>query len=287
MGTAELSGLFPDLVVPLNEAGDILIRDYIVHVQRMARIGEISGVVVDGRAGEHEGFDDAEREGLLEAVASAAPRGFPWVVGIHASAPDAASAEIETAARHGATAVILLGVPATEVAEVARSSAVGVIASLSASDELSAGSLASTDNVIGILTNTHDPRAFARLAGSVGDQTKLFAGSAGYSLVNHLATGADGAILAEANVAPEAWGRFVSGGLGGDWGRAMTAYSAVVVHLFDALGGGESDVTVAALKTALTQLTVFNTAELRVNADEEVDTDAMHTALVRAGLLLD
>ena len=284
MENEELSGLLPDLVVPLDASGAILIRDFIVHVQRMAHVREISGVVVVGSAGEHGGFDEAERVSLLEATASAVPPGFPFLVGIHARTVGDARSEIAAAAAHGASGVVLFDLPPDRVGAATSGAPIPVLAASPADADV-AGGLAALDAVTGLVVDSHDAQAFARLGDAVDGAAKLFVGAAGHELIEHLEAGAHGAILTEANVAPDAWGRVVAGTLRGDSTRAADAFRDVVVHVVDALGGDSGRSAVPAIKTALAEIGVFDTAELRTPGDD-VDIDELKAGLVRAGLLL-
>lgn len=103
-----LRGLHVDLVAPCSADGRLLTREYQTHLRRMARVGDIEGVIVNGPAGEACVLDRDARMRILAAALAASPAGFSLLAAIPADAEmidDEARAAIEA----GVTGIVVLG----------------------------------------------------------------------------------------------------------------------------------------------------------------------------------
>ena len=295
--TGNLSGLFVDLVVPLDTNGSILERDLIVHIQHMARAHTVNGVVILGSAAEYNRFDAAERRRLIEISTASVPEGFPCGIGIHATDPASAVAEIAMAAEAGGGGGCLFvpeGSNAGDfVTTVAAESELFLLVDLGARqgsnlDLETLAAAASPERVEGIRTPTTDPDALGQERSILEGRASLVGAADGSSVISQLEAHVDSVMLSASNAFPELWGRCVAAALEGDWDRAHSTYEEKLIPLcaaMDVLGAARHTL---AIKSILSLLTVFSGATTRDDAspanDEELQK--MRNYLVGAGLML-
>lgn len=306
-----LRGLYPALPLPLDASLNFLDREFTVHVQRMARIGKVAGVVVNGHAGEVASLSDKERKQVVEVAAGAAPRGFPVVAGVEASSTEQAVGRAQDARDAGADALLVLppfealalrsGAKDPDVCrefftDVAASVDVPIIVfqyphwtGVSYPTECLV-EIAAIDQVIGVKNAVWRVEDYIEQYHAVKGKAATLAACDGPELIAMMMAGADGALLGISNVGTALWADFVDGCLAGDYERVAPVFfnqlHPLAHSVFGDIERGEGGF-VRRTKEALVQLGLFSTARVRppqpqTTGDEQ---SRVKETLVSTGLL--
>jgi len=104
------SGVAVALVTLFDDAGALLAKETAEHAARLAARG-VTAIVVAGTTGEAATLDEDERDDLVRAVRAAVPAGVPVVAGTGAPSSRQAARLTRRAADAGADAVLVLSPP--------------------------------------------------------------------------------------------------------------------------------------------------------------------------------
>ena len=235
-----LTGVMVALATPVYEDGGV---DDQGLERLIARVldGGVVGICPAGTTGEGASLSLDSRLAVVDAVRRQAPQSMPVVPGIFAESVEAAATEAEAYARHGADAVlvspphyyILGGEDVIRFLEqVADRSPLPVVAyhipafTKNPVPAESAARLAAHPAIIGIKDSSRDMEYLLsvldglREAG-IGPERFAIATGTDTMLLASLAAGAQGAIVASANVAPELSCRALEAWRDGDAARAQ------------------------------------------------------------------
>ena len=217
MTTDWLCGVFPPIPTPFDRKGDLALDRLADNIASWSR-HPLSGLVVLGSNGEAVHLDCSERRRLVAAAREAAPDDWPIIAGAGALSTRETIAFCREAADAGARAVLVLPpsyyrsqmtaeVLTAHFNAVADASPVPVIVynmpactGLDLDAQLIAR-LAEHENVIGLKDSSGNVVKLATLRGMVDTEFRILAGSAGFFLPA-LSVGADGGVMALANLAP-------------------------------------------------------------------------------------
>jgi len=217
MNTEWLCGVFPPIPTPFDAEGDLTLDRFAENIAQWAQ-HPLSGLVVLGSNGEAVHLDRGERRRLIAAAREAAPEDWPIIAGSGALSTRETIALCRDAGDAGARAVLVLPpayyrsqmTPDVLVAHfdaVAEASPVPVVVyNMPACtgidlDAPTIARLAEHGNVIGLKDSSGNVTKLATLRGMVEPSFRILAGSAGFFLPA-LSVGADGGVMALANIAP-------------------------------------------------------------------------------------
>jgi len=217
MTTDWLQGVFPPIPTPFGEDGALALDRLRDNIARGAGHA-LSGLVVLGSNGEAVHLDRDERRRMIAAACEAAPQPWPIIAGCGALSTRETIALCRDAADAGARAALVLSpsyyrsqmTPDALVAHfeaVADASPIPVIVyNMPACtgidlDAPTIARIAEHGNAIGIKDSGGNVTKLATLRGMVDAEFRILAGSAGFFLPA-LSVGADGGVMALANIAP-------------------------------------------------------------------------------------
>jgi 4-hydroxy-tetrahydrodipicolinate synthase len=211
-----MDGIAPPLVTPFDEDGDVD-EDRLVRLVDWITDRGVDFLVPCGSNSEAELMSVEERARVVELVTDRAPDDVPVLAGTGHPGLAETLRQTDLAAEAGADGALVVtpfyfghdqATMAAYYREVADESPIPVylysVPQLThvALDPGTVGDLAEHPNVAGMKDSSGDLEAFQRERQLAGDDFELFVGS-GSVFAHALAAGADGAILALANVAPE------------------------------------------------------------------------------------
>jgi 4-hydroxy-tetrahydrodipicolinate synthase len=311
-GALQLRGLYPAPVIPLDETGKLLPREFIVHIQRIARVGvSVGGVVVNGHAGEVTTLGGAERRTILDLTKQAAPRGFHVIAGVESLSTELAIEYARDAKEGGADAALVfppfdyfprkgmartVEAPYRFFSEIAAAVDIPLVVfqypvwtGISYTTETLV-KLLEIDNVVAIKNATWHVDTYKEQYDAVAGVVPVLAAADGPELIEMLEYGAQGALIGVSNVGTELWAEVVTGCLEGRTEDVRSLFLDRLVPLAHALFGdveSGSKSFNALMKEALVQLGYFSTSLVRgpeLNVTD-ADRETVHAGLVTAGLL--
>lgn len=211
-----LRGIFPALVTPFTAAGELDAAALRALVRRL--LPQVDGVVAGGTTGEFVSLSEAERRRLLEIVLEEVDGRAPVLAGTGCASTRDTLALTRHAKAAGATAALVVSPfyfrpTFNEVYEHFEAvDAVGLPLVAYNIPQCSgthlrwwtAEGLAFLENVVGLKDSSGDVAFLMALFEKVGDRMAVLCGHDEIVLAA-LAAGADGAVLASANLIPERW----------------------------------------------------------------------------------
>lgn len=217
MTTGWLQGVFRPMPSPFNARGELALNHLRTNLE-WGRGPLLSGFVLLGSNGEAVHLDDGERRNVIECVRDAIPDDLRIIAGTGMLSTRQTIALTRDAAKAGANAAMVLppfyyrtqmteDAVQTHYCAVANASPIPIViynvpgcTGVDLDVEAIVG-LAEHENIVGLKASTGNVVKLATLRGEVGSAFRLLAGSAGF-LLPALTVGADGAVLALANLAP-------------------------------------------------------------------------------------
>jgi len=202
---------------PFDEHGDLALGHLKANLE-WGRDPLLSGFVMMGSNGEAVHLDNDERRTIIESVRAAIPDSLRIIAGTGTFSTRETITLTRDAAKAGADAAMVLppSYYRTQMTDeavqkhfyaVADASSIPIViynvpgcTGIDLSAETIA-KLASHENIVGLKASTGNVVKLATLRGALGSGFRLLAGSAGF-LLPALSVGADGAVLALANLAP-------------------------------------------------------------------------------------
>jgi dihydrodipicolinate synthase/N-acetylneuraminate lyase len=241
MGPAWLRGVFPPVATPFAADGSLAapVPGYFEH---LAESG-IDGVVVLGSNGEAPLLDERERLTWIRAARRSLPKPLRLVAGTGVNGTGATIRLTEAAAEAGAEAALVI-TPSyyrrnitvealtAHYRAVAEASSIPIIiynVPVFSGFDLPAEwlpAIASHPNVVGIKDSSGDLDRIRRIRAAMGPEFIVLSG-AGERLMQAIEAGADGGIVALANVAPLACARVRAASFGGDRAVATQVQASV------------------------------------------------------------
>ena len=216
MKTSWFQGVFPALVTPMHANGKIdeeRLRDLVRHL-----LPDVSGVVVCGTTGEFSAMELQERQKAMDIVVETVADQRPVIVGTGAASTKEALAFTRYAKDHGASAALVVTPyyfkPAfNEIYEYYKALNKLGFPLIAYNIPQCAGShqfwwttegICHLDNVIGVKDSSGNLAYFAALTDKLKGKVSLFCGHDEVGQAA-LGMGADGLILASANLIPDIW----------------------------------------------------------------------------------
>jgi len=217
MTTDWLRGVFPPIPTPFDGEGGLALDRLAENVTWWSQHA-LSGLIVLGSNGEAVHLDRDERRRMVTAAREGAPEDWPIIAGTGVPSTRETIALCCDAANAGARAALVLppsyyrsqmtpDVLAAHFEAVADASPVPVIVyNMPACtgldlDAPTIARIAEHENVIGLKDSSGNVVKLATLRGLVDSEFRILAGSAGFFLPA-LSVGADGGVMALANIAP-------------------------------------------------------------------------------------
>lgn len=230
--------LLIDLAVPHAADGSMFERRFIVHVQQMAQVAAVTGVLVNGPLLAAEPMDADGRRRLCELAVAAAPTGFPVWVGIDIDAADDVRAAIESAHRQSVSGVVLMPTGSISLAALLAASEAHSLPSLVWLDSNALDSLdpchvlAESISSVNLLVQTNTMDQYRHALNLVGESgTVLAYSTTGTDVTARLAAGGRGAVVAAANAAARDFGKALSSPERGDALPPAAAHVAAAVEV--------------------------------------------------------
>lgn len=218
MSTSWLQGVFRPMPTPFDARGELALAHLRANLE-WGRGPLLSGFVLMGSNGEAVHLDDGERRSIIESVRSAIPDDLRIIAGTGMLSTRHTIALTQDAAKAGANAAMVLppSYYRRQMTDEALQSHYHALADASpipiviynvpgcTGIDLDAEAivrLAEHENIVGLKASTGNVVKLATLRGATESEFRILAGSAGF-LLPALTVGADGAVLALANLAPE------------------------------------------------------------------------------------
>ncbi len=239
--SAPLAGLLCPVTTPFTPAGPADPDRLAAQIRIYEGLG-VDGILLFGTSGEGPLLDDAEEADLLAAAREALPPGRPLMVQVGRESARAAAAAAARAVAAGADALLCLPPRYYPVGAAGLGAYFRAVAGAAegrpvlayhipqrSGVDLPPGPLAEwagEGTIAGIKDSAGDLELQARLRRSEGSAFAIFNGRAAVT-AEALGAGADGAILAVADVAPEAAVRLVAASRAGDDVAAAGAQAAL------------------------------------------------------------
>lgn len=309
---ADLRGLYPAPVLPLDDRCELLEREFVVHVQRLARVGAtVGGVVVNGHAGEVTALGRPERRRVIELARSAAPKGCAVIAGIESLSTRGAIEHLQDAKEAGADAALVFppfdyfprkGMARSVEAPLRFFTALGeavdlplivfqypIFTGISYTTE-TLDRLAELEPVIAVKNACWEVQAYIEQYDAIAGRVAVLAANDGPELIDMLSHGAEGALIGVSNVGTEIWAEVVQGCLDGEGERVRGIFTERLVPLAHALFGaietGDKSFN-ALMKEALVQLGYFSTSQVfgpELPVTDE-DRETVKAGLIASGLI--
>jgi len=306
----KLTGLFPAPAVPFAPDSSLAEDEFSSYMTSTGAIEGVSGVAVNGHAGEVVSLTEAERLRVVSIARDAMPAGKKVIAGVD---PAVASWGIDTlhrTAEAGADAVLV--VPPFDFMSrraIGRSTqaAVQYFEELATAgvpivvfqyphttgcdyttEALSA--IADIDNVIGLKNAVWHAELYVEQYHAVKDKISVLAACDAPELFSMMMTGADGLLLGASGVGTELWAGYVRNMADGDYDEARQVFVERLMPILDATFGVTRyrSATFSALtKHALFLMGAFTSARVRLPEVEPSPEDQEHVkrALASIGLI--
>lgn len=292
-----IAGVFPPLPTPFDDAGSIS-YEALARNLRWWNAQDLPGYVVLGSNGEAVHLSEPERIAVIESVRARTPDDRWVIAGTGLLATDATICETRSASAAGAGAVVVLPPyyyrgQMTDAAlrdhfvAVADASPVPVLlynmpanTGIDLQADLVA-ELSEHPNIAGIKDSGGNIAKLGELRDGVRKEFVILAGSAGF-LLPALSVGADGGVLALANIAPSLCTAIVSLAGASAWAEARDIQNRII--------SANSAVTrrwgVPALKAALDMMGLYGGPPRRpLTPLPEAARSELRTILTKAGIL--
>jgi 4-hydroxy-2-oxoglutarate aldolase len=230
------TGIIPPVVTPFTKSGELDLNALQSTIQWLEP--QVDGFLILGSNGEVPYLTEAERTQVLEAAREAVPVGKPFIAGTGGEATAQVIERCNIAAKIGADAVLVIApfynrgsmtpsVLETHFRVVADACPVPVyvynipqVSGIAHSPAWMA-SVAQHPNIAGLKDSSGDIMALTETARVVDANFNVLTGNAP-TLLPALSIGAQGAILAAANVIPSIFGKLRSAFVTGDLPAALT-----------------------------------------------------------------
>lgn len=213
----KLTGIIPPVVTPFDKTGELDLRALKGFIKQLEP--RVDGFLILGSNGETPYLEASEREQVVDAARSAIPQHIPMMVGTGAESTQATIQRTQRAAQQGADAVLVLApyynrasmtpqILDKHFRNVADAASIPVyiynipqVTGITHSSTWLAG-IATHPNIKGMKDSSGDVMALTETLRMVPKDFNVLTGNAP-TLLAALAVGAEGAILAAANVIPE------------------------------------------------------------------------------------
>ncbi|MCA9878566.1 MAG: 4-hydroxy-tetrahydrodipicolinate synthase [Thermomicrobiales bacterium] len=263
----ELRGILPALVTPLEPDARTVDTLALQHLVDHVLGAGCSGVVVLGGTGEYTALSASQRERAIAATVAHVAGRVPVAVGIVSPGLGDAVQTAQYAERHGATYVMCVtpyyaagsqrGITDWFRLFAAETSLPIILYNIPSRTGVNlepatvANLVEQVDQIVGIKECNTSLLHFSQLVGLVGERLAVLSGEDHYALP-HLLTGAQGAVLASANLIPGAWTDLFRAVASGDVRRAQEIY----LRIEPLLNAIFSELNPGPLKTALRHIGV-------------------------------
>lgn len=258
----ELRGIYPALVTPLEPDARTVDTPALHRLVDHVLEAGCAGVVVLGGTGEYTALAASQREKAIAATVEHVAGRAPVIVGIVAPGLGDAVQTAQFAESHGANYVMCItpyyatgsqqGV-AEWYRQFAAETALPIVlynipsrTGINLEPTTVADLVEQVDRIVGIKECNTSLLHFSRLVDLVGNKISILSGEDHYALP-HLLTGAQGAVLASANLVPGAWVELFQTATSGDLRRAQEIY----LRIEPLLNAVFSELNPGPLKTAM------------------------------------
>ncbi len=304
--------LIPATVTPFREDGSIDYEDLERHISTVCAVDGVSGIAVNGHAGEVLTLSPGERARIVSVARGTMPSGLKLIAGIESHTPDGLVREGLAAREAGADGLLVL--PPFDIRPYRRlsqdpESVYAVFSRLDREVGLpmivfqyaeSSGSaysvpallrIAELPKVVGIKAGAGDVARYAEIHDALGGRVAMLAASDGPPLLGMLLHGADGALIGISVVGTSLWSRLVREATTGSAQRAKEIFNSACIPLMRAIFEYQLPKSLVnpfgATKEALVQLGQLRTSQVRPPSlpPDEGRRMAIREALTQAGLV--
>ena len=227
----KLTGLIPATVTPFDAKGQIVEDDLYRHVKRVAKTDGVTGIAVNGHAGEILSLNSEERAQVVKVAKKAMPSGKKLIAGIDGRSIPELVREGKKAADNGADGLLVL--PPFDVRPYKRLAQHGptvhklfqalsnevdlpmVIFLYPEKDgctypDLVLESLTDIKNVVAIKAGAGNVTRYSGVWATLHDKISVLAANDSPELLGMLLTGAHGSLIGISVVGTEMWSKMVS-----------------------------------------------------------------------------
>lgn len=306
----KLRGLFPAPTVPFERTGAIDHNEFGAYLASMSRIEGVSGVAVNGHAGELISLTPAERLNVVRTARSVFSTEQYVIAGVDPVSGEAGIDVLLETRAAGADAVLVLP-PFDSMARrtLSRSPVAPVrfFEKLAEADvpivvfqyphatgcdytTETLAEIARIDQVVAVKNAVWHAEYYLEQLTAVRGQAAVLAACDAPELLSMMMLGADGLLLGASAVGTEHWAMYVTHLRDGNYSAARDVFATTLLPILDATFGSTRprSATFAALtKYALQVLGVFSSARVRapeIQPDEK-DKGIVRTAMAAAGLI--
>jgi 4-hydroxy-tetrahydrodipicolinate synthase len=308
----EFRGLIPATITPFRDDFSIDYEDLERHVLSVASAKGVSGIAVNGHAGEILALSLEERARIVSVARKALPGHIKLIAGIEAHDPEMLVRDGKTAKDAGADGLLVL--PPFDIRPYRRlaqdpESVFAVFSRLDKDVGLpmvvfqypdSSGcayslpallKIAELPKVVGVKVSTPEVSRYVEIYEALKGKITILPASDAPPLLGMLLHGADGALISISIVGTSYWSELIKEATEGSAQRAKEIFQRVSIPLMDALFENQQPKTLvnpfAATKEALVQLGQLRCAQVRppVVTPDGARKMAIKRALIGAGLL--
>lgn len=306
----KLQGLFPAPTVPFDSGGTIDHGELRPYLASMSAIEGVSGVAVNGHAGELISLTPHERLEVVRAARSEFSPGQHVIAGVDPVSGEAGIDILLETAAAGADAVLVLP-PFDSMAR--RSLSRSAVAPVMFFEKLAEANvpivvfqyphatgcdyttetlaeIARIDQVVAVKNAVWHAEYYVEQLKAVGQHASMLAACDAPELLTMMMLGADGLLLGASAVGTEHWAKYVAHIRDGDYNAARAIFATTLLPILDSTFGSTRvrSATFAALtKYALEVLGIFSSARVRPPEIEpdEADKTELRAAMSSAGLI--
>jgi 4-hydroxy-tetrahydrodipicolinate synthase len=300
-------GAFPAPSIPLNDDYSLNEAEFARHIEDIASQQGISGVVVNGHAGELLELSGPERSRVIQIARQNVPSGKLVIAGLEDHLTAGAIDRLKEAEDAGADAVLVMPPFDSLLMKKLTSSwepAYRYFSAIAAASKLpfivfeypkytglnyttdTLERLAEIDNVVAIKDTVSDDQLYQEHLEVLSGKVSILTAIDSPALLGYMLLGSDGIILGASQLAPAAWGEYVDHILAGRQAEAIEVFKARLLPIVSHIYEGRFDTFAshnARIKEALRMTGVFTSARVRPPELDVTDSDREH---IRAGLEL-
>lgn len=284
----KLTGLIPATVTPFNLEGQIDDNDLYKHIKQVSEVEGVTGVAVNGHAGEILALNSEERAHIVKVAKKALPRNKKLIAGIDGRSIPELVEEGRKAARNGADGLLVLPPfdvrpyrilaqhgPTVHKLFQALSDEVGLPIVIFLYPEKDGctypdsvlESLMDIKNVIAIKAGAGNVTRYSGIWASLHDKISVLAANDSPELLGMLLTGAHGSLIGISVVGTEKWSQVVNLSLDGKAEKARGIFNKFCLPLAKVIFENQNPVSnispFAATKEALYQMGQISTPVVR------------------------
>lgn len=300
-----IGGLFPAPSVPFDDHLDIIEEEFTNLIRTIGQAPGVSGVAVNGHAGELTTLTAAERRRMIELARAALPADKLVLSGVEDMSIPGTIEKLKAAKDAGADAALMLPpfdyLPRRNLTQSWEApyryfSTVGAAVDLpfvifeypkSTGISYTTDTLvrfAEIDNVVAIKDTVADDQLYQEHLEVLRGKLPVLTAIDSPALLGFMLLGCDGALIGASQIATDWWGRYVEHILRGESQQAIDVFKTRLLPIVTHIYSGRFETPAShnsRAKEALVQMGIFSTSHVRPPELDVTDLDREH---IRAGL---